>query len=151
MQAAVGVSQLNKLDRFIAARRANFDRLTSGLIERGLDEHFLLPQPTPGTEPSWFGYLLTVRDANAIDRNVLVRELEARKVGTRLLFAGNLTKQPAFADVDYRVVGELTHTDKIMHDAFWVGVWPGIDQQRVDYMLDTLADVAAKCRARAYA
>ena len=151
MQAAVGVSQLNKLDRFIAARRANFDRLTSGLIERGLDEHFLLPQPTPGTEPSWFGYLLTVRDGNAIDRNVLVRELEARKVGTRLLFAGNLTKQPAFADVDYRVAGALTHTDKIMNDAFWVGVWPGIDQPRVDYMLDTLADVAAKCRARDYA
>jgi CDP-6-deoxy-D-xylo-4-hexulose-3-dehydrase len=151
MQAAVGVSQLKKLDRFIAARRTNFDRLTRGLLERGLDEFFLLPQPTPGSDPSWFGYLLTVRDGRAIDRNVLVRELEARKVGTRLLFAGNLTKQPAFADVNYRVAGELTHTDKIMNDAFWVGVWPGIDQPRVDYMLDTLADVTAKCRTRAYA
>ncbi|HEU0044472.1 lipopolysaccharide biosynthesis protein RfbH [Sphingomonas sp.] len=151
MQAAVGVSQLKKLDRFIAARRENFDRLTRGLRDRGLDEHYLLPQATPGSDPSWFGYLLTVRDGNAIDRNVLVRELETRKVGTRLLFAGNLTKQPAFADVDYRVVGELTHTDKIMNDAFWVGVWPGIDQPRVDYMLDTLADVTRNCLNRAYA
>lgn len=150
MQAAVGVSQLTKLDRFITARRVNFDRLTRGLLDRGLDEHFLLPEATPGTEPSWFGYLLTVRDGGAIDRNILVRELEARKVGTRLLFAGNLTRQPAFAEVDYRVVGELTHTDKIMRDAFWVGVWPGIDQPRVDYMLDTLADVAARCRAGEY-
>ncbi len=142
MQAAVGVSQLKKLDRFIEARRKNFDRLTKGLIARGLDSLFHLPQATPGSDPSWFGYLLTVRDGAEIDRNTLVRELETRRVGTRLLFAGNLTKQPAFADVAYRVVGSLTHTDKVMNDSFWMGVWPGIDQQRVDYMLDTLAELA---------
>ena len=141
MQAALGVSQLAKLDRFVAARRRNFDLLTEGVRARGLDAHFHLPQATPGSDPSWFGYLLTVRDGDAIDRNALVRELEARKVGTRLLFAGNLTRQPAFADVNYRVVGELTHTDKIMRDSFWVGLWPGIDQPRIDYMLDTLDDV----------
>jgi len=149
MQAAVGVSQLNKIDRFIAARRNNFDRITEGLKARGLDQHFLLPEATPNTEPSWFGYLLTVRDSSAINRNHLVRDLESRKVGTRLLFAGNLTKQPAFADVNYRIVGELVHTDKIMNDSFWIGLWPGIDQQRVDYMCDVLLELTQECMAHA--
>ena len=138
MQAAVGVSQLRKLDHFIARRNENFAELTRRLLERGLDEFYHLPQPTPGTEPSWFGFLLTIRDGTGIDRNQITRQLEAAKVGTRLLFAGNLTKQPAFKGVDYRVVGGLTNTDKIMNDAFWLGVWPGIDAPRLDYMVDTL-------------
>jgi CDP-6-deoxy-D-xylo-4-hexulose-3-dehydrase len=141
MQAAVGVSQLKKLDRFIARRRENFDALEARLNARGLDRYYHLPQPTPGTEPSWFGYLLTVRDGAGVNRNDLVRMLEDRKVGTRLLFAGNLTKQPAFRDVAYRIHGELTHTDKIMHDSFWLGVWPGIDEPRLDYMADTLLEL----------
>ena len=141
MQAAVGVSQLTKLDRFIARRRQNFDGLETRLRAAGLDEYYHLPQATPGTEPSWFGYLLTIRDGAGIDRNRLTRTLEERKVGTRLLFAGNLTKQPAFKGVDFRIHGELTHTDKIMRDSFWVGVWPGIDEPRLDYMIDTLRDV----------
>jgi CDP-6-deoxy-D-xylo-4-hexulose-3-dehydrase len=141
MQAAVGVSQLKKLDRFIARRRENFAALEARLKERGLDRFYHLPQPTPGTEPSWFGYLLTVRDGAGVNRNDLVRMLEDRKVGTRLLFAGNLTRQPAFRDVAYRIHGELTHTDKIMRDSFWLGVWPGIDEARLDYMADTLLDL----------
>ena len=141
MQAAVGVSQLKKLDRFVQRRRENFAGLEKRLRERGLDEYYHLPEPTPGTEPSWFGYLLTVRDGSGINRNDLVRTLEERKVGTRLLFAGNLTKQPAFRDVEYRVHGSLTNTDKIMNDSFWIGVWPGIDDQRMDYMADTLLAV----------
>jgi CDP-6-deoxy-D-xylo-4-hexulose-3-dehydrase len=138
MQAALGVSQLKKLDHFVARRRENFSALEARLKERGLDEFYHLPVPTPGTEPSWFGYLLTVRDGSGIERNELVRRLEERKVGTRLLFAGNLTKQPAFKDVPYRIHGSLTNTDKIMHDSFWMGVWPGIDEPRLDYMADTL-------------
>ena len=141
MQAAVGVSQLAKLDHFIARRRENFSKLTAKLRERGLDEFFHLPEATPNTEPSWFGYLLTIRDGNRLNRHLLTRALEERKVGTRLLFAGNLTKQPAFNNVNYRVSGSLENTDKIMNDAFWVGVWPGIDDQRIDYMVATLADL----------
>ncbi len=138
MQAALGVSQLKKIDHFIARRRENFSGLEARFKARGLDRWYHLPVPTPGTEPSWFGYLLTVRDGTGIDRNMLARTLEDRKVGTRMLFAGNLTRQPAFQDVDYRVHGTLDNTDKIMNDSFWVGVWPGIDDPRMDYIADTL-------------
>ena len=141
MQAAVGVSQLKKLDRFVERRRENFRGLTERLLARGLDRYYHLPVPTPNTEPSWFGYLLTLRDGAGVDRNLLTKTLEERKVGTRMLFAGNLTKQPAFRDVEYRVHGGLENTDKIMLDSFWVGVWPGIDEPRLDYMVDTLLDV----------
>ena len=141
MQAAVGVSQMKKLDRFIARRRENFDGLTDRLKAAGLDRLYHLPVPTPGTEPSWFGYLLTVRDGSGISRNALVKALEERKVGTRLLFAGNIIKQPAFKHVDYRVHGTLENTDKVMNDSFWLGVWPGIDGERLDYMVATLAEL----------
>jgi CDP-6-deoxy-D-xylo-4-hexulose-3-dehydrase len=141
MQAAVGVSQLKKLDHFVHRRRENFAGLEKRFRERGLDEYYHLPVATPGTEPSWFGYLMTIRDGGLIDRNLLTKTLEDRKVGTRLLFAGNLTKQPAFRDVEYRIHGSLENTDKIMHDSFWVGVWPGIDEQRLDYMANTLMAV----------
>jgi CDP-6-deoxy-D-xylo-4-hexulose-3-dehydrase len=141
MQAALGVSQLKKLARFVERRRANFDGLTERLRDRKLDRLYHLPEPTPGTNPSWFGYLLTLHDGTGIDRNQLVRRLEERKVGTRMLFAGNLTKQPAFQDVAFRVHGGLTNTDKIMTDSFWIGVWPGIDDARMDYMADTLLEV----------
>lgn len=139
MQAALGVSQLKKVDRFIDARRANFAGLTRRLLAAGMDEFFHLPEPTAGTTPSWFGYLLTLRDEARIDRNMLVRTLEDRKIGTRMLFAGNLVRQPAFGDVAYRIAGDLTHTDKVMCDSFWIGVWPGLDDQRLDYMVDTIA------------
>lgn len=147
MQAAVGVSQLKKLGQFIARRRENFAGLQARMRARGLDEYYHLPVPTPGTEPSWFGYLLTIRDGTGIDRNLLTRTLEGRKVGTRLLFAGNLTKQPAFRNVPFRIHGELTRTDKIMNDSFWIGVWPGIDEQRLDYMVDTLHAVTRELTA----
>lgn len=141
MQAAIGVSQLKKLDHFVERRRENFAGLERRLRERGLDRLFHLPVPTPGSNPSWFGYLLTVRDGSGLDRNTITRTLEERKVGTRMLFAGNLIKQPAFRDVEYRVVGTLDNTDKIMNDSFWIGVWPGLDEPRLDYMADTLAAV----------
>ena len=148
MQAAVGVSQLRKLDSFIQRRRENFAGLEQRLRARGLDRLFHLPVPTPNSEPSWFGYLLTVREGSGISRNVLTKALEERKVGTRLLFAGNLTKQPAFRDVDYRIHGSLTNTDKVMLDSFWIGLWPGIDEPRLDYMIETLESVTTEILAK---
>jgi CDP-6-deoxy-D-xylo-4-hexulose-3-dehydrase len=139
MQAAVGVSQLKKLDYFVQRRRENFAGLEARMRAAGLDDYYHLPKETPGSTPSWFGYLLTVRDGSGINRNELTRRLEERKVGTRMLFAGNLIKQPAFRDVEYRVHGELTSTDKVMNDSFWIGVWPGIDEPRLEYMVGTLA------------
>jgi len=141
MQAAVGVGQLEKVDHFIDRRRENFGLLTRDFKAAGLDEHFLLPQATPNSEPSWFGFLLTIKDGSPLKRREVVSYLEDHKVGTRLLFAGNLTRQPAFKEVEYRVVGELTNTDKIMNDSFWIGVWPGIDDQRRAYMVQTFKDM----------
>jgi CDP-6-deoxy-D-xylo-4-hexulose-3-dehydrase len=137
MQGAIGCSQLQKVDGFIASRRSNFRALTDGFIASGLDQYFALPQPTPNSEPSWFGFLLTLRDGAPFTRLQVLEYLEAKKIGTRLLFAGNLTAQPAFRNVQHRVVGDLTHTDKVMRDSFWVGVWPGIDEPRIAYMLET--------------
>jgi CDP-6-deoxy-D-xylo-4-hexulose-3-dehydrase len=137
MQAALGVSQLQKLDRFIDARRDNFRKLSAAFRKHGLDEHFILPQPTQNSAPSWFGFLLVLRDGSALNRRDVVRYLEAHKVGTRLLFGGNLTRQPAFREVNYRVVGELTNTDKLMNDAFWIGVWPGLGDAQLSYMVGT--------------
>jgi CDP-6-deoxy-D-xylo-4-hexulose-3-dehydrase len=141
MQAAVGLSQLNKLDEFINIRRKNFDGLTARLKTSGIDKYFILPEATPNSNPSWFGYLLTLRNGVRISRRELTAELEARKVGTRLLFAGNLTKQPAFQNIKYRVSGSLENTDKIMENSFWMGVWPGLTEIHLDYMVDTLAKI----------
>jgi CDP-4-dehydro-6-deoxyglucose reductase, E1 len=138
MQAALGVSQLNKIDHFIEKRRNNFNGLSKRLCAEGLDKYFILPEATPGTNPSWFGYLLTLKDEVKLSRRELTQELETRKVGTRLLFAGNLTKQPAFMHENYRVSGDLKNTDKIMENSFWMGVWPGLDEPHLDYMVDAI-------------
>lgn len=141
MQAAIGVSQLKKVDRFIAARRDNFAKLTAAFRLRGLEEHFILPRATENSDPSWFGFLLIVRDDSPLKRRDVVRYLEQHKVGTRLLFGGNLTRQPAFREVDYRVVGDLFNTDKLMNDAFWIGVWPGIGGMEREYMVATFVNM----------
>lgn len=141
MQAAVGCSQLKKIDQFILKRNQNFDGLTRRIRAYGLDEYLHLPKATPNSEPSWFGYLLTIRDGIGLDRTEIVRELEQRKVGTRLLFAGNLLRQPAFKRVNHRVVGSLKNTDITMNDSFWMGVWPGITEDMLDYMVDALNSV----------
>jgi CDP-6-deoxy-D-xylo-4-hexulose-3-dehydrase len=137
MQAAIGLSQLAKVDGFIAKRRENFDELTKAFIAEGLDEHFILPQATPNSNPSWFGFLLTLRDRQKFTRRDVVEYLDQHRVGTRQLFAGNLVRQPAFKNVEYRISGDLTNTDKIMNDSFWIGVWPGIGPAERDYMLRT--------------
>lgn len=140
MQAACGVSQLKKLDTFVEKRRDNFALLKQKLAAVGMEDYFHFPVATPGSNPSWFGFLLTLRDGTGINRARLTAQLEEKKVGTRLLFAGNLTKQPAFKDVEYRVVGGLENTDKVMHDSFWVGVWPGITEEMIDYMVETISE-----------
>jgi CDP-6-deoxy-D-xylo-4-hexulose-3-dehydrase len=141
MQAAVGLSQLQKVDRFIAARRENFAKLTAVFRAHSLDDHFILPEATDDSVPSWFGFLLTIRDGSPLKRREVVTYLENKKVGTRLLFGGNLTHQPAFRNVEYRVVGELTNTDKLMNDAFWIGVWPGIGEAERIYIVSTFLEM----------
>ncbi|WP_340260980.1 lipopolysaccharide biosynthesis protein RfbH [Roseobacter sp. HKCCA0882] len=141
MQAALGVSQLKKIDYFIARRNANFDSLKRKLISKGLDDFYHLPQATEGSEPSWFGFLLTIKDPTKLSRRDVISDLEAKKVGTRLLFGGNLIKQPAFKGVNFRAHGDLAVTDKVMNDSFWIGVWPGITEEMIDYMVDSLASV----------
>jgi CDP-6-deoxy-D-xylo-4-hexulose-3-dehydrase len=132
MQAAVGVAQLKKLDDFVARRRDNFAYLRSAL--EPLADVLILPEATPGSDPSWFGFPITVRDGGGITRSAVIGWLESRGVKTRLLFGGNLTRQPAYADVPFRVVGDLTVADQIMNNTFWIGIFPGLDRQMLDYV-----------------
>src|SRR6185312_2396730 len=143
MQAAVGVAQLDHLEDFIAARRRNFDRLKAGLRE--LEAFFVLPEETPNSEASWFGFVLTVREDAPFSRDEIVRHLNDAKIGTRLLFGGNLIRQPYMKDLAYRVVGPVDNSDRIMRQTFWIGVYPGLSPQHVDYMLEVVhAFVRAK-------
>jgi CDP-4-dehydro-6-deoxyglucose reductase, E1 len=144
MQAAVGVSQLKKIDLFVAARRKNFTYLNSLFLEKGLDEFFHLPRATDGTNPSWFGYLLTLKKDLRLSRREIVQRLECAKVGTRLLFAGNLSKQPAFKDVSFRISGSLDVTDYVMESAFWVGVWPGLREEHLQYIVKEIEKIVKR-------
>jgi len=134
MQAAAGVAQLRKLPAFIEARRCNFQVLYEGLID--LEEFFILPQPTPGSEPSWFGFPLAVRPEAPFTRSEVVRYLEKHKIATRLLFAGNLVRQPAYHEVPHRVVGDLDNSDFVMNHVFWVGVYPGLSSAMLEYVIE---------------
>jgi CDP-6-deoxy-D-xylo-4-hexulose-3-dehydrase len=140
MQAAVGLAQLDKLDGFIAKRRENFRRLSEGLAS--LEEFFIFPEATPNSEPSWFGFPLAVRAEAPIRRNAVVAHLESRGIATRLLFAGNLLRQPAYRDIEHRVVGTLHNADFVMDNVFWIGVYPGLSEAHVDYVIDVLSEVA---------
>jgi CDP-6-deoxy-D-xylo-4-hexulose-3-dehydrase len=142
MQAAVGVSQMRKLPEFIETRRRNFDYLYGSLSQ--LDEFFLLPEATPNSSPSWFGFPILVRHESPFTRDDAVRWLESHKIGTRLLFAGNIIRQPAYRGKKYRVIGDLTNADEVMKRVFWMGVYPGLNQSMVDYMYDTLAQLCNK-------
>jgi CDP-4-dehydro-6-deoxyglucose reductase, E1 len=131
MQAAIGCSQLKKLPGFIEKRRANFEYLMTKL--QGLDDVLELPRSAPDSKPSWFGFAITLKPNAKVTRNELVKKLESEKIGTRLLFGGNLLKQPAYREIKKRVIGDLKNTDRIMNDTFWVGVWPGLETEHLDY------------------
>ncbi|MDO9556411.1 MAG: lipopolysaccharide biosynthesis protein RfbH [Coriobacteriia bacterium] len=141
MQAAIGVAQLEKLPEFTEARKRNWAQLREALGP--LADVLVLPEPTPGSDPSWFGFLMTVRENTGVTRDELVRALEDAKVQTRMLFAGNMVRQPAFDGMrersdGYRVVGELPNTDRIMSNAFWIGVYPGMTEEMLAYMTETI-------------
>lgn len=138
MQAACGLAQLDRLEEFIAARKHNF----AGLRERlsAVSDFFELPEATPGSDPSWFGFPITISDTAFFDRVELMRYLDQHKIGTRLLFAGNLTRQPYMRDRTYRVAGTLENADRIMNQTFWIGVWPGLTSEHLDYTAERIAE-----------
>ncbi|RKE21294.1 lipopolysaccharide biosynthesis protein RfbH [Streptomyces sp. TLI_171] len=141
IQAALGLSQLAKLDGFIEARRRNWRRLREGLDGvPGL----LLPEPTQKSDPSWFGFVITVKPDAPFTRAALVDFLEDRKIGTRRLFAGNLTRQPAYIGRPHRIVGDLTNSDIITEHTFWVGVYPGLSEAQLDYIVESVREFVAK-------
>jgi len=133
MQAACGLAQLDKLESFIQARKDNFNYLKDKL--QSCEEFIHLPEPTENSDPSWFGFLITLKENSGINRVDLLKYLDQNKIGTRLLFAGNLTKQPYMEDRQYRIVGNLDNTDFIMNNSFWIGVYPGLSKEMLDYMV----------------
>ena len=139
IQAAIGLAQLDRLDSFIDLRRRNWSYLKSGL--KGLEEFLLLPEAAENSDPSWFGFALTVKSGSPKTRNQIVQELNEAKIATRLLFGGNLLRQPAFIGTPRRVVGELINTDIVMNDTFWIGVWPGLTMPMLDYMISSLHEI----------
>lgn len=141
MQAAIGCAQLEKFPSFVERRKHNFARLKNALL--GVQDRLILPEPAENSDPSWFGFLITCKED--VDRNAVVRYVESKGVQTRMLFAGNLTKHPCFDEMrktgeGYRVVGTLKNTDRIMNDTFWVGVYPGMTDEMIDYMAKTIVE-----------
>ena len=136
MQAACGLAQLQRVDEFVATRRANFAHLHARL--QSCADFLMLPEATPKSNPSWFGFPVVLRPESGIQRVDLLNYLDQAKIGTRLLFAGNLTRQPYMIGRNFRISGELTHTDTVMNQTFWLGVWPGLDEPRLDYVVDKL-------------
>lgn len=136
MQAAIGLAQLDQLDHFIASRRRNFSFLRSQLAE--LADFLVLPEATPGSEPAWFGFPITLHDDAPFDRLVLLRYLDQHKVGTRLLFAGNLTRQPYMLERSYRISGALNNADRIMNNTFWIGLWPGLSEEMLNFTVQKI-------------
>lgn len=139
MQAALGLAQLDKLPDFVSIRKRNFDLLKNGLSK--FQDKIILPEATPGADPSWFGFLITVKKDAGITRNEFVNKLNDAKIGTRLLFAGDLRKQPYFQNIKYRTVGDLQNTDVILNNTFWIGVTPMIDEEMIDYVISTFSNI----------
>jgi len=139
MQAACGLAQLGKLEYFIEKRRSNYTYLRNKL--ESLTDFIHLPIPTPNSNPSWFGFPITLKDDCGVSRVDVTKFLDSHKIGSRLLFAGNLLKQPYFKDVEYRVVGDLTHTEKTMNDTFWIGVQPALDEVHFDFIAEKMEEL----------
>ncbi|HUB03407.1 MAG TPA: lipopolysaccharide biosynthesis protein RfbH [Terriglobales bacterium] len=145
MQAAIGVAQLQKLPSFIETRKRNFSYLRAGFRELSKKEdNFLLPESLPHADPSWFGFPLLLRESAPFSLKTLSEFLHARKIGTRQIFGGNLVRQPAYADRTFRVVGDLAHSDRVMNRAFWIGVYPGLTPAMLDYVLESINEIASK-------
>jgi CDP-6-deoxy-D-xylo-4-hexulose-3-dehydrase len=138
MQAAVGVAQLKKLPGFVEARKKNFVIMHDGLKQ--FEDYLVLPYATAKSDPSWFGFPITVKLNDKFTKNQIVEYLEKHKIMTRQLFAGNITRQPAFQNIEYRQVGNLENTDMIMNNTFFIGVYPGLTDQKLDYVLKTFED-----------
>jgi CDP-6-deoxy-D-xylo-4-hexulose-3-dehydrase len=141
MQAAIGCAQLEKFPHFVAMRKENFAKLSNGLKDL---EELLLIEAQPNSDPSWFGFMMTLKDGLKFSRNELVEHLERHKIQTRNLFAGNITRHPLFDSLvlekEYRVIGKLPNTDKIMRDSFWIGLYPAMGEDAIAYMIATLRE-----------
>jgi len=138
MQAAIGLAQTGHLDKFTRIRKSNYRYLREGLV--GLEDKMILPEATPNSDPSWFGFPITLKDGCGIGRNELLRKLDQKKIGSRLLFGGNLLRQPYFKGLPHRTVVKLRNTDIIMNDTFWIGVYPGLTEEMLDYMIAVLTE-----------
>ena len=134
LQASIGVAQLDRLDDFVATRRRNFALLKEGLA--AFEDRLVMPEATANSDPSWFGFPLTMRETGR--RDDLVKFLNERRIGTRLLFGGNLTRQPYMLGREFRVVGDLPSSETVMRDTFWIGVYPGIEPAAVDYVIESV-------------
>ncbi|HTW61131.1 MAG TPA: lipopolysaccharide biosynthesis protein RfbH, partial [Terracidiphilus sp.] len=145
MQAALGASQIEKLPHFIERRKENFRRLFSGL--QPLEDCLLLPVATPGADPSWFGFPIGVREDAPFTRNELIHALEAKRIHTRLLFGGNILRQPAYEDCEHRVIGSLPNTDFVMNNVLWIGVYPGLTAEMLDFVVNTVSEFAVQRRS----
>jgi CDP-6-deoxy-D-xylo-4-hexulose-3-dehydrase len=145
MQAALGASQIVKLPHFIERRKENFAYLRKRLDP--LQDLLILPEATEGSDPSWFGFPIGIREGAPIGRIQLTGALEAKKIGTRLLFGGNLIRQPAYAGSEYRIIGELPNTDYVMNQVFWIGVYPGLSTDMLDFVADTIFEFAANSKS----
>jgi CDP-6-deoxy-D-xylo-4-hexulose-3-dehydrase len=142
MQAAIGCAQLEKFPLFVEKRKHNWQRLREGL--KNLQDKLILPETAPNSDPSWFGFLITCKEG--VSRNKLVQYIEAKNIQTRMLFAGNLVKHPCFDELrksctGYRIAGTLDMTDRIMNDTFWIGVYPGMTDEMIDKMIETILEV----------
>ena len=143
MQAALGLSQLKKIEHFVKSRKENFKYLYNGLeVVEGL----ILPKATANSDPSWFGFPITLDPKHPVNREALLRFLDSRKIGTRLMFAGNILKQPAYTGIDFRVVGDLSNTDVVMKRTFWVGVYPGLRKEMLDYVIESIHEFMTKAK-----
>ncbi len=140
MEAALGLAQMEKLPRFIQKRKENFDYLFKAF--KKYDKYFFLPKWDARAEPCWFGFLLTLKDSAGFSREDLLKFLQERKIGTRLLFAGNILKQPCFKNykIKYRVVGDLKNTDIVMKNTFWLGVYPGLNKEMLEYVIKSFEE-----------
>jgi CDP-6-deoxy-D-xylo-4-hexulose-3-dehydrase len=142
LQAAIGCAQLKKIPSFVQKRKENYAKLYNGL--KVVEDRILLPRATVGSEPSWFGFLMTIRDGAGFSRNELVEYLEAGNIQTRNLFAGNIIRHPCFShlkqETDYRIASGLKNTDKIMNDSFWIGLYPGMKDEAIEYMIGKIME-----------